>query len=56
MPILEDFVQEIQQSGILKDKDKSRQLLMLMQLFISVKDENKNDNDSSIVLPPINKN
>lgn len=56
VPILEDFVQEIEQSGILKDKEKSRQLLMLMQLFISVKDENKNDNDSSIVLPPIKTN
>ena len=53
VPILEDFVQEIEQSGILKDQEKSRQLLMLMQLFISVKDENKNDNDTSLVLPPI---
>ena len=53
VPILEDFVQEIEQSGILKDQEKSRQLLMLMQLFISVKDENKNDNDTSLFLPPI---
>ena len=54
VPIMEDFVQEIEQSGILKDQEKSRQLLMLMQLFIRVKDDNvKNDNDSSLVLPPI---
>ena len=53
VPILEFFVQEIEQSGILKDQEKSRQLLMLMQLFISVKDENENDNDTSLVLPPI---
>ena len=53
VPIMEDFVQEIEQSGILKDQGKSRQLLMLMQLFIRVKDEVKNDNDTSLVLPPI---
>ena len=54
VPILEDFVQEIEQSGILEDHEKSRQLLILMQLFISVKDENKNDIDNaSLVLPPI---
>ena len=53
VPTLEDFVQEIEQSGILKDQEKSRQLLMLMQLFITVRDESRNDNDSSLVLPPI---
>ena len=53
VPRMEDFVQEIEQSGILKDQGKSRQLLMLMQLFIRVKDEVKNDNDTSLVLPPI---
>ena len=52
VPTLEDFVQEIEQSGILKDQEKSRQLLMLMQLFITVRDESRNDNDSSLVLPP----
>ena len=47
VPTVEDFIYEIENSGVLANAEKSRQLLLLMQMFFQVQDLNLSEGDTS---------
>lgn len=57
VPKIQDFVDEIENSGVIEDVEKSRQLLLLIQLFLKVKNlnpcEDENMDDQTLKLPPL---
>ena len=56
VPRIQDFIYEIENSGVIEDVEKSRQLLLLIQLFLKVKNLNSSEDNNinpTLKLPPL---